>query len=354
MIDTTLIRDRANFVCAAAVFFLTSCASLGPQDIESRRTEFNEAIQRTDLQQLLLNIVRQRFSDPVMFLEITAISSSASRVSNANLAAVFSSLASDSYTGGIGGSLTESPMVFYAPNSGERFVRQILTPIDLKTISLLLQSGWSVERVLLIAVESVNDFNNTLTPHSEFAHLARQLRALQRVNKLAFALEHDTAGLERLVLIPKRGAIEEAAYLDVCRLLGRQPDGMPIRLQIGVHDHPSESPAITITTRSLYSSFYFLGNGVSVPARDLAERLTQKRDLDGTVFDAAGGTLLKVESSTVEPKGAAVQIKYRNTWYYIAEGDQDSRTTLALSSMLLMLQGGDLSRVAPFVSLSPR
>lgn len=348
------ILPRAVFLSVLAAFGLTGCKSLGPQDIESKRTEFNEAIQRTDLQQVLLNIVRQRFSDPVMFLEITAISSSMTRTSNANLGAMLTSLGPNTSSGGIGGALTESPMIFYAPNSGERFVRQILTPVDLKTISLLLQSGWSVERVLLIAVESIGDLNNTTAPHVEFASVARQLRVLQRKNLLAFAVERDDTNGDRLLIIPKLGAHNEAAYLDVCRLLNQKPDGNPIRLQLGIGNSLAGLPATAIVTRSLYSSFYFLGNGVNLPARDLADRRGQERELAGTVFDPAQGPLFEVKNSHDEPKSAAVKIKYRNNWYFIQESDQDSRTTLALISMLLMLQSGDVSRITPLVSLSPR
>ena len=71
---------KSGLAALALVATLVSgCTSIGPVSIEYSRTGFNEAIQRTDAQQLLLNIVRQRYNDPVMFLEITAVSSSMSR-----------------------------------------------------------------------------------------------------------------------------------------------------------------------------------------------------------------------------------------------------------------------------------
>ena len=174
---------KSGLAALALVATLVSgCTSIGPVSIDYSRTGFNEAIQRTDAQQLLLNIVRQRYNDPVMFLEITAVSSSMSLSGNLNLSGFFPSGfgARESYTGGLGGSMTESPLVFYAPNTGEKFVRQILTPIDLKTISLLLQSGWSIERVLLVAADSINGLRNNVAGDNEYPVLAKHLRSLQR------------------------------------------------------------------------------------------------------------------------------------------------------------------------------
>ena len=51
-----------------ATLALSGCTSIGARGLELSRTSFNTAIQQTDAEQLLLNIVRQRYSDPVMFL----------------------------------------------------------------------------------------------------------------------------------------------------------------------------------------------------------------------------------------------------------------------------------------------
>jgi len=340
----------------AAGTLLTGCKSIGPASIDYSRTGFNEAIQRTDAQQLLLNIVRQRYNDPVMFLEVTAVSSSMSRSGNLNLSGFFPTGfgAKESYNGGLGGSLTESPLIFYAPNTGEKFVRQILTPIDLKTISLLLQSGWSIERVLLIAADSINGLRNNVAGDNEYPVLAKQLRNLQRSNRLAFAIERDANGLDVLAMIPTPGTVNEKPYQEACRILNLRADGRPIKVQLGLGDPSVQSATVLLATRSLYSSFYFLGNGVIASSRDLEEGIAQNRSIAGSIFDPDKGDLFRVKSSKGEPERAAVKVRYRDEWFYVGESDQDSRTTFALMSMLLMLQGGDVNRMSPLVSLSPR
>lgn len=335
---------------------LAGCTSIGPASIDYSRTGFNEAIQRTDAQQLLLNIVRQRYNDPVMFLEVTAVSSSMSRSGNMNLSGFFPTGlgVKESYNGGLGGSLTESPLIFYAPNTGEKFVRQILTPIDLRTISLLLQSGWSIERVLLIAADSINGLRNNVTGDNEYPALAKHLRTLQRNNRLAFAIERDANGLDVLAMIPTPGTANEKAYQEACRILRLQADGRPIRVQLGLGDPSAQSATVMLATRSLYSAFYFLGNGVIASQRDLDEGIAQNRNIKGSLFDPDRGEVFKVQSSRGEPDRAAVKVRYRDEWFYVVESDQDSRTTFALMSMLLMLQSGDVARMSPLVSLTPR
>ena len=64
---------------------LGGCAQLGPQVLSSGRPQYNVAVQETESQQILLNIVRQRYRDPVLFLDVTSISSGFSLQASAGL-----------------------------------------------------------------------------------------------------------------------------------------------------------------------------------------------------------------------------------------------------------------------------
>jgi len=337
----------------AALLGLGGCVSIGPRSIEMGRTDYNNAIQQTDGEQLLLNIVRQRYNDPVMFLEVSSISSSKSFSQNINLSSFLTSaFAPQSFSGGFGGSITDSPLVFYSPNTGERFVHQILTPIDLRTITLLLQSGWSIERVLLLAGDSINGIRNTEAKDTPYAVLAEKLRTLQRNNKLSFALQVEGA-LTVLSIIPSSDVVDVSAYKEVCEILKIRADGAPIRIAQGIGDPGFSSQHIQLATRPLYSTLYFLSNGVDVPVAAIEARTVQERGAVGGLFDPSLGKLFHVRSSTIEPRNFALRVRYRNEWFYLDETDLDSRTTFTLISALFMLQSGDTSRMTPLVSLSP-
>lgn len=55
---------------------------------------------------------------------------------------------------------TESPTIASMPLQGENFARQILTPIGLDKIYLLLQSGWSLARVLRVTTQALGNIPN--------------------------------------------------------------------------------------------------------------------------------------------------------------------------------------------------
>ena len=189
------------------------------------------------------------------------------------------------------------------------------TPIDLKTISLLLQSGWSIERVLLIAADSINGLRNNVAGDNEYLVLAKQLRNLQRSNRLAFAIERDVNGLDVLAMIPTPGTVNEKSYQEACRILNLRADGRPIKVQLGLGDPSVQSATVLLATRSLYSSFYFLGNGVIASSRDLEEGIAQNRSIAGSIFDPDKGDLFRVKSSKGEPERAAVKVRYRDEWF---------------------------------------
>jgi hypothetical protein len=58
-----------------ASLWICGCEVVGPAALRSGRPNYNEAIQRTDKEQLRLNIVRLRFIDRPYFLELSTISS---------------------------------------------------------------------------------------------------------------------------------------------------------------------------------------------------------------------------------------------------------------------------------------
>ena len=324
--------------------FLGGCAQLGPQALVSGRPQYNIAVQQTEAQQLLLNIVRQRYNDPVLFLDVTSISSGFSRGVNGGLLGSFGSGSSNG-VGTLGGNYGENPYIFYAPNTGEKFVRQMLTPLDIGTVALILQAGWSIERVLLLIGESTNN---------QFFEVAESLRDLQRNGQLIIGLEPgEHEGELLLVLIVTPDAVESASYLLVCKAIGVACDGQPLRLR-QAFGAPADGKTLALATRSLFSAIYYLSRHVDAPEADIAAGIVSpapdfNSERAGTT--SALNRLFHIRSSENEPDSASVKVFYRDSWFYIADNDQDSKTTFALLSMLITLQSGDTKGVTPLITL---
>ncbi|MDP7639689.1 MAG: hypothetical protein QGG73_08230, partial [Candidatus Hydrogenedentes bacterium] len=56
-----------------AVVALTGCNAVGPKALQSARVDYNEAIAQTWNQQLLLNLVRLKYRDTLIFLEVDSV-----------------------------------------------------------------------------------------------------------------------------------------------------------------------------------------------------------------------------------------------------------------------------------------
>ena len=69
---------------AAAAPGLGGCARLGPSTLETERGNYNIAVQRTNDEQLLLNLVRLKYRDTPLFLEVTSVASQYTLTGNAN------------------------------------------------------------------------------------------------------------------------------------------------------------------------------------------------------------------------------------------------------------------------------
>lgn len=61
--------------------------------------------------------------------------------------------------------------------------------------------------------------------------------------------------------------------------------------------------------------------------------------------------LFEVRVAHEEPKGAYVKVRYRGHWYYIGQEDPCSQATFMLLSQLLSIQAGNVSVLAPALTL---
>ncbi len=346
------MRSSIRFATLAAVAaLLSACAPLGPRTIQVSRPLYNEAVQQTEAQQLLLNIVRQRYNDPIMFLDVTSISSGASRSVNAAVTPkVIPQGGRDEYVGSVGATYSETPIIFYAPNNGEKFVRQMLSPLDLRTLTLVLQSGWSIERVLMLTGTEVNGLRNlppSDTGGTQYRDMSIALRDLQRRGELSVGV---TPGATKeaqpnVVLVFTPEARNLPSYQTVCKILSVPCDGglIPLRQGLGI---AGGNNGANIATRSLFSAMYYLSQSVDVPETDIASGT-----VDSLRNDVVPDRIFNVRSSAAEPTKAAVKVFYRGAWFYVADDDIGSKTTFSLMSMLVTLQAGDTTKITPLVSL---
>ena len=334
---------------------LSACVTrLGPRTIPAARFDYNERIARSQNDQLLLNLVRLRYRDTPVFLDVGTVIAQYTLDARVGVLPRIHVDGTDATELGVdlGGRYSEQPTITYEPISGAEFTRRLLTPISPSTIILLSQSGWSVERLLMCCVDRMNDVTNApvasgptpsrIPDNSQFRKVAGLLRELQISGSLNFMLAQDRETGATLVRIDKPGSGGPRSDLlsSLREILGLDPAEATFRLttRSGAQRDPDE---IVLTGRSVLGALFFLSHNVDPPdphkLRGLVTVLKGKENEDFN-WSTVSGNLLKISSSESPPPEAFVRIRYRDHWFYIDDSDLNSKATFNLLTYLLALQ----------------
>ena len=344
----------------AAAVFLTGCgAIIGPEKLEHERQDFNVALQQTNDEQMLLNLVRMKYRDTTMFLEVSAIASQYALTGSIS----GSGSLTDNFSNSIGlGSrieYQEKPTISYTPLHGQKFITRLLSQVDPHTLNLLFKSGWSVERLFALCIEDLNGLKNTpsasgptpeyVPEYKEFQKLIASLRELQKHGGVAF----DVVKTGEEVALAFR--FTERADSDVKKEIQQA-------LKMGDKDvylfttNRMDKDNISFETRSIREMLFFLSQAVEVPScHKNSGKVTITKDENGREFDwnEVSGQLMKVKSTAnpIPPINAYVSVRYRNHWFYIEDNDLNSKSTFSLLVQLYDLQSGDSKGSAPLLTL---
>lgn len=353
----------------------TGCATnVGPKMIQQQRPDYNKQFMRSQNEQLLLNLVRLRYNETPLFLELSTIVTQYTAGNSADLTAFLdmnqASGVKPSFetrkTLGLGMDWSERPTVTYTPLQGEDFARQILTPVDPSTIVLLSQSGWSISRLLLLCVQRMNGLENAVTAagptpsdvpeYKKFQDLSVSLRDLQKAGLLAVDVSEEDGKESVHMLLPPASA-EKKAYRterdETLNMLGINPSQTDVKVSSSIYK--SREGELSLNTRSLLGILFFLSQSVQTPQAHQKENLvTVTRDSNGSVFDWSDvlGPLMEIRSSSDKPDNAFVSVPYRDYWFYIQDTDLNSKATFSLLNYLFALQSAEGQGKAPVLTLS--
>jgi hypothetical protein len=336
--------------------------------LQKERLQYNTALEMTADQQMLLNLVRLRYHESPVFLEINSISTQyAWEVTGEAGAELSSESALSLYTLAGGGRVTVQPTVTYSPLQGEDFAQRILSPVSLEHLMLLYRSGWSLKRLFTICVQSLNQVPNAARAAGPTPGRAPEYEAFSRALDLMGALHADVLDVvyetlpapgqpTRLVLQIEREGLDRPETQELVKLLGLVPGRLhyPLVLPTIEHEEAELRESLAVETRSLLGILYFLSHAVEVPKVDEdAGRVKITRDKAGLPFDwkRVTGLALEIQSSSERPRDAVVAVRARGAWFFIADSDLESKSTFSLLTQLLSLQSGKVERVAPLLTL---
>lgn len=347
------------------LFLLGGCQTIGPKGIETGRQSYNEAIQRTNDEQLLLNLVRLHYRDNPLFLEIGSVSSQMRLETGADIGANFTypGRALDSYGAGARIGVSDAPTISYGPLQGEEFTEQLLRPISVTSLLLLYHSGWSVERIMRMTVQRMNGERNAFnssgpTPaypprFENFVEATRILRDLQISDGIDMGYETaDDRRVPKLFVMPS--VKETESWQRFAHLLRLDPNHPSYTIRGGTALGEWASDQIVLNTRSLLGVLYFLSQSVEVPeAHRKAGLVTITRHPDGREFDwdPVLEDLMRIKSARRPPADAAVAVQYRGYWFYVSDTDLAAKSTFSLLTQLFQLETRRHQISAPVLTL---
>ncbi|MBF0196011.1 MAG: hypothetical protein HQL71_15745 [Magnetococcales bacterium] len=359
-----MYKKNSSFLLSGLLLLiLTGCSSVGPSMLQGNRISYNQAVQKANNEELLLNLVRLKYRDIPFFLEVGSISNQMQFTNGLGGAGSFQAYTDPSYDLASSFGYTEKPTVSYSPLQGDEFIRQMLTPISLDTLHLVAHSGWSMERLMRICVQRMNGLRNassasgptpSYTPKFEkFSLGTKIMRQLQKSDELDLSYVKFKGQPALAMILHDEGENSE----QVRRLketFNLNPEKNQFIFTMG--SQASSPDFIQIQTRSLMGVLHLLSNAVEVPKPDQeAGKVTMTKGANNEKFDwnKVTGDFLHIKSQKSKPDDRSViYVKYRNMWFYIDDSDLNSKSTLSMLSQLYYLQAGKSSRPAPIMTLS--
>lgn len=388
--------SRAAWVLSlvgSVLVLLSGC--VGPLVLQGSRDQYNKAVHESANTELLLNLVRVRYREPVSFLQIGAINATFDYSASASFAASIPvGPAQNSYNVGAGLGYAEKPTITFSPLVGAEFAQRTQKEMALSDLVLLLRSNWNIAQVMRLTVERFGKlYNSDEQPsYAAFIELMRLWSALQARGDLR--LVYVPAGASRVVAdtVPSKQVTVQTmmqADKDGYRLRSRQdgqyelvkPAGRVLVLQLTYADEAEatqadgllgiapkhlrtldgrlierltlidpleaarpapqgqEVTAIAIWLRSFSNQLFYASRSVEIPSTD-QDRVKTYVDPQGQSIDPrhALTDILDIRLSRSKPSDAIVAARYRRHWFYIDDRDQASKDTFHLLTVIFALQ----------------
>lgn len=346
---------------------ISSCASIGPRKLLSNHIAYNTAVQLSVGREVLANIVRSRYSDPMQFVAVSAINAQISF--NVKRAVNVGGIGNTGAVGTLDGSrgYSDSPTITFVPLSDAGFYKSFYEPFDItETIGFgfsyrfaQMEKEWQIlsMRLSFASINGATDFSNG----KRTSHYEKRIAALEYLidNGATFQQVSDwdydtlTIAKESITAEDSLGAFKSGfSYVDegdgsTVRLarrrfvlalslahpsdpkiiaalenLGVTPGQKKYILRPPSHAIPGElsSTSIWVTPRSMADLINFATQYVEVPEvhNDIV------LPIESNIVDSSNLPQIKIHYSKDKPD-FPFRIQHRNFWFYIDDRELESK-----------------------------
>ena len=352
-----LLLGALAMLSAAA---LGACSSIGPGSVVRDRSDYAAAIGDSWKQQTLLNIVKLRYGDFPVFMEIAQVVAgyqlqtavSGGFTAQNYITAAVGGPAAIGGTATVGATYTDRPTIIYAPLTGNDFIRKLMSPVPPSAVLFLLQSGYSALVVMPLTVDSINGVANesrrsgmSRPADPQFVRLTQLLYELQQANALQVRVERTKDGDTTGIGFPPTGVPPDVAarIAEVRSILQltRPASGYAVRYG----GYSGRGDEIALATRSMLQVMLELGVVAQIPEADVASGRATPGSTTAQPSGGSASSPLVISSGPSPPPDSFVAVPYKGKWFWIA--DTDVRSKLVFGGVMLLFSISEVGVRSP-------
>jgi hypothetical protein len=359
------MKEKANIVfmlLIAALLLLTGCAGIGPGTVIRDRFDYTTAISESWKSQMLINMVKLRYGDAPIFLDVASVINSYEVSGKGIGGGTWTFHPSYGSGANIGGEVFSAnrPTITYNPLTGEKFARSLMSPVPTSSILNLIQSGYPADLVFRGLVQSINGVKNrsggTASARSadpEFYSLIEKMKRIQASGAIGLRIQKlNQAETTVVVFSDETDGRIKPDIDEVRKILGLDLQAREFKVVYGMTQ--ANDREIAMLSRSMLQVLIDLGSYIEVPEVDV----TEKRVNPGFKDESMGGVpvtpLVRVYSSSHRPDDAFVTVPYHNHWFWIDDKDLPSKQMFSFLMFIFTLVETGVKEGAPVVTVPVR
>ena len=238
-----MLKDiRLKMIVTTLTFIvLAGCTGIGPKTVTRDRFDYVNAISNSWKKQMLLNLVKIRYVDAPVFMEVSSIISQYALEGQINLGATWGY--GDSQIVGGSGKYTDRPTITYNPLMGEKFTRSLMTPIPVSAFLSLLQAKYPADFMFRIGVQTINGVDNRFggkmmgrSANPEFYRLIDAMGRIQKSGGMGMRVKQLEKKKTTVMFFRKEYYDEIAEDINTVRqILGLTSDAQEYRVAYGTY-----------------------------------------------------------------------------------------------------------------------
>jgi hypothetical protein len=337
-------RSTVLIAMLTGVLALTGCKSIGPGSVSRDRFDYSTAIADSWKQQTLLNLVKLRYLDLPVFVDVSSVVAGYSLQTGVSVGGTVSSskaIQGDFFTGAGQAIYTDRPTITYTPLTGQKFLRGLMTPIDPRNIFFMLQSGYAADFILALTVESLNGLHNRSTSGGmvrpadpEFVRVLQLMREVQVEEAVGMRVEVDKAKDSTAVLFFRRDNVSpetQDKIAEIRRLL-QMPDGVQ-KFNLVYSPVLGATNELAVGSRSMVQIMGAFASFTEVPEQDVKEGRALPAMQSTNTAGNTDPVKIKCNNGT-KPADAFAAVNYRDHWFWI--DDRDWKSKRALTAVMFL------------------